>query len=83
MPPLWAHQVGRINLNCQCQRGPDTVPFNGHKDSAEGTLAVADALHVFSIRMPVAAKTTPDNTTRVQSLLTRRESDLLTTDFLF
>jgi glyceraldehyde-3-phosphate dehydrogenase (NADP+) len=79
----FANQVGRINLNCQCQRGPDTFPFNGRKDSAEGTLSVADALRVFSIRTLVAAKTTPDNTTLVQSILTRRESDFLTTDFLF
>ena len=79
----FANQVGRINLNCQCQRGPDTFPFNGRKDSAEGTLSVADALRVFSIRTLVAAKTTTENTTLVQSILTRRESDFLTTDFLF
>ncbi|MCP3097344.1 NADP-dependent glyceraldehyde-3-phosphate dehydrogenase [Myxococcus sp. K15C18031901] len=79
----FSNQVGRINLNCQCQRGPDTFPFNGRKDSAEGTLSVADALRVFSIRTLVAAKATPDNTSLVQSILTRRESDFLTTDFLF
>ncbi|RKG53464.1 NADP-dependent glyceraldehyde-3-phosphate dehydrogenase [Corallococcus sp. AB011P] len=79
----FSNQVGRINLNCQCQRGPDTFPFNGRKDSAEGTLSVADALRVFSIRTLVATKTTPDNTALVQSILTRRESDFLTTDFLF
>lgn len=79
----FSNQVGRINLNSQCQRGPDTFPFNGRKDSAEGTLSVADALRVFSIRTLVAAKTTTENTTLVQSILTRRESDFLTTDFLF
>ncbi|MCY1080438.1 NADP-dependent glyceraldehyde-3-phosphate dehydrogenase [Archangium lansingense] len=79
----FANQVGRINLNSQCQRGPDTFPFNGRKDSAEGTLSVADALRVFSIRTLVAAKTTTENTTLVQSILTRRESDFLTTDFIF
>ncbi|MBU8895869.1 NADP-dependent glyceraldehyde-3-phosphate dehydrogenase [Corallococcus sp. H22C18031201] len=79
----FSNQVGRININCQCQRGPDTFPFNGRKDSAEGTLSVADALRVFSIRTLVAAKTTPDNTALVQSILTRHESSFLTTDFLF
>ncbi|WPB81312.1 NADP-dependent glyceraldehyde-3-phosphate dehydrogenase [Archangium violaceum] len=79
----FANQVGRINLNCQCQRGPDTFPFNGRKDSAEGTLSVADALRVFSIRTLVAAKTTAENTTLVKSILTRHESDFLSTDFLF
>ncbi len=27
----FANQVGRINLNAQCQRGPDTYPFNGRR----------------------------------------------------
>ncbi|HUK63038.1 MAG TPA: aldehyde dehydrogenase family protein, partial [Dongiaceae bacterium] len=44
------NQVCRVNLNSQCQRGPDTFPFTGRKDSAEGTLSVSDALRVFGIR---------------------------------
>ena len=36
----FVNQVGRINLNSQSQRGPDTFPFNGRKDSAEGTLSI-------------------------------------------
>ena len=27
-----ANQVGRINVNAQCQRGPDTFPYTGRKD---------------------------------------------------
>ncbi|XTZ09667.1 MAG: NADP-dependent glyceraldehyde-3-phosphate dehydrogenase [cyanobacterium endosymbiont of Rhopalodia yunnanensis] len=50
------NQVCRVNLNSQCQRGPDTFPFTGRKDSAEGTLSVNDALRAFSIRTLVAAK---------------------------
>ena len=50
------NQVSRININAQCQRGPDVFPFNGRKDSAEGTLSVHDALRVFSIRTIVATK---------------------------
>ena len=34
------NQVCRVNINCQCQRGPDVFPFTGRKDSAEGTLSV-------------------------------------------
>ncbi|MBC8111724.1 MAG: NADP-dependent glyceraldehyde-3-phosphate dehydrogenase, partial [Verrucomicrobia bacterium] len=30
------NQVCRVNINCQCQRGPDVFPFTGRKDSAEG-----------------------------------------------
>ena len=44
-----ANQVCRINLNRQCQRGPDTFPFAGRKNSAEGVLSVTDALEAFSI----------------------------------
>jgi glyceraldehyde-3-phosphate dehydrogenase (NADP+) len=52
----FSNQVCRINLNSQCQRGPDVFPFTGRKDSAEGTLSVYDALRSFSIRSMVAAK---------------------------
>ena len=55
------NQVCRINLNSQCQRGPDSFPFTGRKDSEEGTLSVSDALRVFSIRTLVAAKGTEAN----------------------
>lgn len=80
---MCANQVGRINLNSQCQRGPDTFPFSGRKDSAEGTLSVSDALRVFSIRTIVAAKTTAENKALVHNILTHRESAFLTTDYIF
>jgi glyceraldehyde-3-phosphate dehydrogenase (NADP+) len=79
----FSNQVGRINLNTQCQRGPDSFPFNGRKDSAEGTLSVADALRVFSIRTMVAAKTTADNKQLVGRILRNRESTFLSTDYIF
>ncbi len=78
-----ANQVGRINLNSQCQRGPDTFPFNGRKDSAEGTLSISDALRVFSIRALVAAKTTAENKAIVGTILNERRSTFLTTDYIF
>jgi acyl-CoA reductase-like NAD-dependent aldehyde dehydrogenase len=51
-----ANQVCRINLNTQCQRGPDELPFTGRKDSAEGTLSITDALRCFSIRSLTATR---------------------------
>jgi hypothetical protein len=51
-----SNQVCRINLNSQCQRGPDVFPFTGRKSSAEGTLSVYDALRSFSIRSMVATR---------------------------
>lgn len=77
-----SNQVGRINLNTQCQRGPDTFPFNGRKDSAEGTLSVADALRVFSIRTLVAAKTSGENKEIIGGILRNRESTFLSTDYI-
>ncbi len=79
----FVNQVGRINLNAQCQRGPDTFPFNGRKDSAEGTLSVADALRVFSIRTIVATKGTESNKQIISTIIRNRESAFLSTDYWF
>ncbi len=77
------NQVSRVNLNCQCQRGPDTFPFGGRKDSAEGTLSVGDALKVFSTRTLAAAKQTSENTEVIQGIIRGRHSEFLNTDYLF
>ncbi len=77
------NQVCRVNVNSQCQRGPDSLPFTGRKDSAEGTLSVTDALRVFSIRTLVAAKTTEENKRILQEIVRERHSRFLSTDFLF
>ncbi len=79
----FATQVGRINLNAQCQRGPDIYPFNGRKDSAEGTLSVSDALRVFSIRTLVAAKGNDENKAIIGKIIRNRESSFLSTDYIF
>ena len=79
----FANQVGRINLNAQCQRGPDTYPFNGRKNSAEGTLSVHDALRTFSIRTLVATKFQESNKELISDIIRNRESSFLTTDYIF
>lgn len=76
------NQVCRVNINSQCQRGPDVFPFTGRKDSAEGTLSVSDALRVFTIRTLVAAKGTELNRRLIKSILTKRSSRFLSTDFI-
>jgi glyceraldehyde-3-phosphate dehydrogenase (NADP+) len=78
-----ANQVCRINLNTQCQRGPDTLPFTGRKDSAEATLSISDALRCFSIRSLVAAQSNPESRDIIQEIVTRRQSNFLRTDFIF
>lgn len=76
------NQVCRVNVNSQCQRGPDVLPFTGRKDSAEGTLSVSDALRVFSIRTLVAAKETDANKKLIRAVLRGRKSKFLSTDFI-
>jgi glyceraldehyde-3-phosphate dehydrogenase (NADP+) len=77
------NQICRVNLNSQCQRGPDTFPFTGRKDSAEGTLSITDALRVFSIRTLVAAKGESLNKTILDRIVHERYSAFLSTDFIF
>jgi glyceraldehyde-3-phosphate dehydrogenase (NADP+) len=75
--------VCRVNINAQCQRGPDVFPFTGRKDSAEGTLSVVDALRSFSIRTMVATKATAENKDILTSILTEHQSTFVSTRFLF
>lgn len=50
------HHVSRININCKCQRTPDTFPFAGRKDSGESVLSVSDALYAFTTQSFVVAR---------------------------
>jgi aldehyde dehydrogenase (NAD+) len=77
------NQVCRVNVNCQCQRGPDVFPFTGRKDSAEGTLSVSDALRSFSIRSMVAAKETTDSKRILDAIVHNHASNFVNTDFIF
>ncbi len=76
------NQVCRININSQCQRSPDTFPFNGRKDSAEGTQSVSDALRIFSIRIVVSARETEENREIITDIVKERKSHFLSTDFI-
>jgi acyl-CoA reductase-like NAD-dependent aldehyde dehydrogenase len=75
--------VCRVNINAQCQRGPDTFPFTGRKDSAEGTLSVEDALRSFSIRAVVATKDTQSNKDILNDIVGEHKSGFLSTNFIF
>jgi len=76
------NQVCRVNINSQCQRGPDSFPFTGRKDSAQGTLSVFDALRAFSIRTAVAAKETALNRELITKIVRGRKSNFLSTDYI-
>jgi glyceraldehyde-3-phosphate dehydrogenase (NADP+) len=75
--------VSRVNINAQCQRGPDTFPFTGRKDSAERTLSVEDALRQFSIRTVVATKDTSANKAILNDIVGQHKSEFLSTSFIF
>jgi glyceraldehyde-3-phosphate dehydrogenase (NADP+) len=78
----FSNQVCRINLNVQCQRGPDVFPFTGRKSSAEGTLSVTDALRSFSIRSMVAAKQDKMGKQVIRNILDGDCSKFLTTNIV-
>jgi glyceraldehyde-3-phosphate dehydrogenase (NADP+) len=80
---MFANQVGRININSQCQRSPDSFPFTGRKNSAEGTLSVEDALLQFSIPTLVACKYNPEQIALMKEMIKQGSSQFLATDFLF
>jgi glyceraldehyde-3-phosphate dehydrogenase (NADP+) len=77
------NQVCRVNINCQCQRGPDVFPFTGRKDSAEGTLSVTDALRSFSIRSMIAAKQTDASSQLLDTIIQEHKSKFINTRFIF
>jgi acyl-CoA reductase-like NAD-dependent aldehyde dehydrogenase len=75
--------VSRVNINSQCQRGPDVFPFTGRKDSAEGTLSVVDALRSFSIRSLVATKLNDTNKHLINEIVNHHDSNFLSTKYIF
>jgi glyceraldehyde-3-phosphate dehydrogenase (NADP+) len=79
---LLSNLVCRINLNTQCQRGPDVFPFTGRKLSAEGTLSVTDALRCFSIRSMVATKQDAEGKALFRKILEKDTSRFLTTNIV-
>ena len=82
MVDSFVNQVSRVNINAQCQRGPDIFPFTGRKDSAQSTLSVSDALRAFSIRSMVAIKETSENKEILTNILRNHKSNFLSTDFI-
>jgi glyceraldehyde-3-phosphate dehydrogenase (NADP+) len=76
------NQVCRVNINSQCQRGPDVFPFAGRKDSAEGTLSVSDALRAFSIRSMVATRASEPNKALLNAIVSGHYSTFVNTGFI-
>lgn len=77
-----AHHVTRININAQCQRGPDSMPFGGRKISAAGTLSLWDALRTMSTRVSVATKLNDTNRRLFTETFEGHKSNLLSSDVI-
>jgi len=60
--------VGRINLNTQCARSPDVLPFSARRSSGLGTLSVTEALETFCVQTVVACQETPENVSLATAL---------------
>ena len=69
-------------LGPQYQRGPDTFPFTGRKDSAEGTLPVYNALRSFSIRLVVATEQTDATKLILNEIVNEQENSFLNARFI-
>jgi glyceraldehyde-3-phosphate dehydrogenase (NADP+) len=59
---------GKININSQCGRSPDTLPFSGRRSSAMGVMSVSDALKEFSIPTVVSYIDGPTNKGIIQDI---------------
>ncbi len=70
------HQVGRVNVNSKCQRGPDRFPFTGKKDSALGIASIEDTLHLFSTKTVIASPSGGDDLSLWDALHTLNKSGL-------
>jgi len=77
-----AYQVCRINLNGQCKRGPDSLPFSGRKTSAFNVLSVSDALKVCAIRTGVVTPITDKNLELVRRITAGNHSRFMESDHL-
>lgn len=53
---IFSSIFGKINLNSQCGRSPDILPFSGRRSSALGIMSVMDSLKEFSIPTVVSYK---------------------------
>jgi len=74
---LLGNQISRLNINSQCQRGPDELPFTGRKDSAQGVLSVREALRAFSTPLVLAGKSSVSTNKLMNSNFRSEQTSLI------
>ena len=70
------NQVCRVNINCQCQRGPDVFPFTGRKDRPGHSVGHGCAALVFD-RSTIAAKQTEDSKRLLDAIVNEHKSNFI------
>lgn len=63
---------GKINVNSQCGRSPDNVPFSARRSSGMGVMSIEDALKEFSVPTVVSFKEGSDGNI-VETMTTIKE----------
>mmetsp|Transcript_9950 Transcript_9950/g.9634 ORF Transcript_9950/g.9634 Transcript_9950/m.9634 type:complete len:617 (-) Transcript_9950:164-2014(-) len=58
---FFSNIFGKININSQCGRSPDTLPFSGRRSSAMGVMSVTEVLKEFSVPTVISYKETKNN----------------------
>ena len=47
---------GKININSQCSRSPDVLPFSGRRSSAMGVMSISNIINEFSVPTVISYK---------------------------
>ncbi len=69
-------QVARVNINAKCQRGPDSFPFAGRKDSTKGDFSPRGVLESFSKQSTITLREGDPAEKLLQRLQDRKSTDL-------
>jgi hypothetical protein len=77
------NQVCRVNINSQCQRGPDVFPFAGRKDSAEERAVGCGCLARVLDPFDGGGEQTAANEDLLDAIVVEHKSKFINTRFIF
>jgi len=60
---------GKININAQCGRSPDSVPFAARKSSGQGVMSIEQALREFSVPTVVSYNQPQSKSTQQRDMM--------------
>ena len=53
---FFSNIFGKININSQCSRSPDALPFSGRRSSAMGVMSISNIINEFSVPTVISYK---------------------------